>query len=119
VALGSMPMIYLPFLVLTQSQNLHMIQRILFRPPMTALRDNQQCYAKGSYGIHTTSLYLSLSLWCHYFLVAWTGCPDTVHVFSFLSSVGWGVPFLDFVVVMYLNRSTNIITTNIEYTIDP
>jgi hypothetical protein len=96
-----------------------MIQRILFWPPMTALRDNKQCYAKGSYGSHTTSWYLSLSLRCHFFLVAWTGCPDIFHLFSCCSSMSWGVPFLDFVVVMYLNRSTNIITTNIEYIINP
>jgi hypothetical protein len=31
-------------------------------------------------------------------LVAWTGCPDTVHLFSILCSVGWGCPFLDFFV---------------------
>jgi hypothetical protein len=65
---------------------------------MTALSDNQQCYAKGSYGSHTTSRYLSLSFQCPSFLVAWTGCPDTVHLFSVLCSVGWGHPFLAFVV---------------------
>jgi hypothetical protein len=35
-------MIYLPFLVLTQIQNPHLIHRILPQPPMTALSDYQQ-----------------------------------------------------------------------------
>jgi hypothetical protein len=65
---------------------------------MTALSGSQQCYAKGSYGSHTTSRYLSLSLQCPYLLVAWNACPDTVHIFSILCSVGWGHPFLAFVV---------------------
>jgi hypothetical protein len=65
---------------------------------MTALSDNQQCYAKGSYGSRTTSRYLSLSFWCPYLLVAWTDCPDTVHLCSILCFVGSGLPFLAFVV---------------------
>jgi hypothetical protein len=65
---------------------------------MTILIDSQQCYAKGSYGSRTTSWYLSLSFWCPSLLAAWTGCLDTVHIFSVLFSVGWGCPFLDFFV---------------------
>jgi hypothetical protein len=65
---------------------------------MTTLSGSQQCYAKGSYGSHTTSPYLSLSFQCPSLLATWTGCPDTVHIFSVLCSVGWGRPFLDFVV---------------------
>jgi hypothetical protein len=65
---------------------------------MTALSDSQHCYAKGSYGSRTTSRYLSLSFRCPYLLADWTGCPDTVHIFSILCSMGWECPFLDFVV---------------------
>jgi hypothetical protein len=36
--------------------------------------------------------------WCPYLLVAWNGCPDTVNIFSILCSMGWGHPFLAFVV---------------------
>jgi hypothetical protein len=99
VALGSASMICLPLSgSSSQSQNPHLIQRLSLRPPTTALSDSQQCYAKGSYGSCTTSQYLSLSFWCPSFLVAWTGCPDTVHIFSVLCSMGWGRPFLAFVV---------------------
>jgi hypothetical protein len=35
---------------------------------------------------------------CPSLLVACTGCLDTVHIFSVLCSVGWGRPFLAFVV---------------------
>jgi hypothetical protein len=72
-------------MVLAQSLNPHLIQRLSLRPPATTLSSSQQCYAKGSYG--------SPSL-----LAAWTGYPDTVHILSILFSVGWGHPFLDFVV---------------------
>jgi hypothetical protein len=65
---------------------------------MTALRGSQQCYAKGSYGNRTTSWYISLSFRCPSFLMAWTDFPDTVHLFFVLYSMGWGRPFLDFVV---------------------
>jgi hypothetical protein len=65
---------------------------------MATLSDNQQCYAKGSYGSHTTSWYLSLSFHCPSLLVAWNGFPDTIHILSALCSVGWGSPFLAFVV---------------------
>jgi hypothetical protein len=65
---------------------------------MTALSDNQQCYAKGSYGSRTTSRYISLSFWCPYLLAAWTDFTDTVHIFFVLFSMGWGFPFLNFVV---------------------
>jgi hypothetical protein len=64
---------------------------------MTALSGSKQCYAKGSYGSHTNSQYLSLSFQCP-LLVAWTGCPDTVHIFYVLCSMGWGRPFLAFFV---------------------
>jgi hypothetical protein len=57
---------------------------------------SQQCYAKGSYGSRTTSRYHSLSLWCPSLLVAWTGCPNIIHIFFVLCSMGWGHPFLDF-----------------------
>jgi hypothetical protein len=66
---------------------------------MTTLSDSQQCYAKGSYGIHTTSQYLSLSFQCSSLLATCTSCLDTVHLFSILCSVGWGHPFLAFVVM--------------------
>jgi len=65
---------------------------------MTALSDNQKCYAMRSYGIRATTQYLYLSFQCPSFLVAWTGCPEAVCLFSFLFSTGWGLPFLDFVV---------------------
>ena len=65
---------------------------------MAALRRNQQCYAKGSYGSCTTSWYISLSFRCPSLLTAWTSCPDTVHLCSVLCSMGWGCPFLAFVV---------------------
>jgi hypothetical protein len=61
---------------------------------MTALSGSQQCYAKGSYGSRTTSRYLSLSFRCPSWLAAWAGCPNTVHIFFILFSVGWGHPFL-------------------------
>jgi hypothetical protein len=50
------------------------------------------------YGSCTTSRYPSLSFQCPSLLVAWTGCPDTIHIFSVLCFVGWGHPFLVFVV---------------------
>jgi hypothetical protein len=65
---------------------------------MTTLSGIQQCYAKGSYGSHTTSRYLCLYLWCPYFLVAWIGCTNSFHSLFSLFSMGWGYPFLDFVV---------------------
>jgi hypothetical protein len=65
---------------------------------MTALSGSEKCHAKGSYGSHTTSQYLSLSFRCPSLLAAWTGCPDTIHIFSVLYSMGWGHPFLAFVV---------------------
>jgi hypothetical protein len=83
---------------MAQGLNLTLIQRLSLRPPMTALSDSQQFYAKGSYGSRTTSQYLSLSFRCPSLLVASTGCPDTVHIFSILCSMGWGRPFLAFVV---------------------
>jgi hypothetical protein len=83
---------------MAQSHNLHLIQRLSLQPPAIALSVSQQCYAKGSYGSHTTSRYLSLSFWCPSLLAAWNGCPDTIHFFSILFLVGWGHPFLDFVV---------------------
>jgi hypothetical protein len=75
-----------------------LIQRLSLRPPATALSGSQQCYAKGSYGSRTTSRYLSLSFQCPSLLAAWTGCPDTFHLCFVLYSVGWGRPFLAFVV---------------------
>jgi hypothetical protein len=83
---------------MAQSHNLHLIQRLSLQPPATALSGSQQCYAKGSYGSRTTSRYLSLSFWCPSLLVAWTGYPDTIHLFSVLFSMGLGRPFLAFVV---------------------
>ena len=65
---------------------------------MTTLSDNQQCYAKGSYGSHTTSRYLSLSFWCPSLPSSWTSCLDTVHILFVLFYVGWGIPFLAFAV---------------------
>jgi hypothetical protein len=65
---------------------------------VTALSGNRQCYARGSYGSHTTSQYLSLFFWCSSLLADWTGFPVAVHIFSVLCSVFWGCPFLDFVV---------------------
>jgi hypothetical protein len=66
-----------------------MIQILSLHPPATALSGSQQCYAKGSYGSHTTSQYISLSFWCPSLLLAWTGCPDAIHIFSVLCLVGW------------------------------
>jgi hypothetical protein len=84
-------------MVLAQSLNSHLIQRLSLRPPTTALSGSQQFYAKGSYGSRTTNQYISLSFWCPSLLTAWTGCHDIVHIFSVLCSMGWGYPFLDFV----------------------
>jgi hypothetical protein len=78
-------------MVLAQSQNLHLIQRLSLEPPMTTLTDNQHCYAKGSYGSHTT--------FGTFWLAAWIGCPDTIHFFSVLCFVGLGHPFLAFIVM--------------------
>jgi hypothetical protein len=83
-------------MVLTQSQNLHLIQRLSPQPPMTSSSDNDQCYSRGSYGSHTTSWYLYLSFWCPSFLAGWTGCPKATHIFFVLCSMSWGHPFLDF-----------------------
>jgi hypothetical protein len=73
-----------------------MIQRFSPQPPMTALSENQQCYARGSYGSRTTSRYLSVSFRFPSLLAAWTGCPKVVCLFSFLFSMGWGRSFLAF-----------------------
>jgi hypothetical protein len=85
-------------MVLTQSQNLHLIQRLSLQSAATALIENQQCYAKGSYGSRTTSWYPSLSFRCPSFLAAWNGFPNIFHLFSVLCSVGWGHSFLVFAV---------------------
>jgi hypothetical protein len=96
VALGSASMIRLPLSSSgLESEPASVIQRLSLQPHETALSDNQQCYAKGSYGSQTTSWYLSLSFWCPSWLVAWTGCLDTVHICSVLCSMCWGHPFLD------------------------
>jgi hypothetical protein len=65
---------------------------------MTALRGNQQGYARGSYGSSTTSRYISFSFWCPSLLATWTGCPEAVLLFFILCSAGWGHPLLDFAV---------------------
>jgi hypothetical protein len=52
----------------------------------------------GSYGSRTTSWYLSLSFQCPSLLASWIGSLDIVHIFSVLCSMGWGCPFLAFVV---------------------
>jgi hypothetical protein len=57
---------------------------------MTALSDNQRCYAKGSYGSRTTL--------GTFWLAVWIGCPDTIHLFSVLCFVGLGHPLLAFIV---------------------
>jgi hypothetical protein len=75
-----------------------MIQRLSLQPRATVLSDSRQCYAKGSYGSHTTSQYLSLSFRCPSLLTDQTGCPDTVHLCYVLCYVGWGHPFLAFAV---------------------
>jgi hypothetical protein len=82
MALGSNSMIILPLSGSgsTQSHILHLIQRLSLWPPMTALSGSQHCYAKGSYGSHTTSRYLSLSFRCPSLFTAWTGFPNIVHL---------------------------------------
>jgi hypothetical protein len=77
---------------------MHLFQRLSLRPPVTALSGSQQCYAKGSYGSQPTSQYLSLTFRCTSLLAAWTGFPDTVHLFSILCLGGWVYPFLAFFV---------------------
>jgi hypothetical protein len=83
---------------MAQSQNPHLIQRLSLQPSTTTLSGSQQCYAKGYYGSRTTFEYLSLFFWCPSLLMAWSGFPDTIHIFSILFSVGWGRPFPTFVV---------------------
>ena len=87
-----------PFQIMTQIRKPHLIERSSPQPPVVSSSNIQQFYARGPYWSRTTSRYPSLSFWCPSLLVAWTGCPDTIHIFSVLYYVGWGRPFLDFVV---------------------
>jgi hypothetical protein len=98
VALGSMSMIHLP-LSSSGSESEPTSDSEAFTSATNDFFERQSAVlCQGLLWKSHHFLYLSLSFRCPSLLVAWTGCPDTVHIFSVLCSVGWGHPFLAFVV---------------------
>jgi hypothetical protein len=97
VALGSASMIRLPLYVLNQSQNTSDSEAFT-----SATND---CFEQQStvlcQGLLWKSHHFLVSFFV--FLVSFFACgldwlSDTIHIFFVLCSVGWGHPFLDFVV---------------------
>jgi hypothetical protein len=64
--------------------------RFSTRPPTTASSDIHRCYARGFYGIHTISYYLSSSSHQPSLFTASTGCSEGLHPCFVLCYVGWG-----------------------------
>ena len=57
---------------------------------MTSWSDILWCCAKEFYGIHTNFMCPSSSSHFLSYVVAWTGFPESGHVFSIPCCVGWG-----------------------------
>jgi hypothetical protein len=89
MALGSASMICLPLSSYDSESEPASDSEAFTSATSSALSNNQQCYAKGSYGSRTTSRYLSLSFRCPSFLAAWTGCLIlSIFALSFVLWVG-------------------------------
>jgi hypothetical protein len=93
VELGSTSIIGFPPSRFDSELELPLTQKPSARPRVTAWSDILQCCAKGFYGIHT--IFSCPSLSSHYpsCVVAWTGCPESGHLFSVPCLCGLGLPF--------------------------